>query len=104
MGEAVRNRAYGCNHLEEGPGADTGAPATGGSTGPRAYGTGVWGSALRRIPAWDAERAASAACQRGQAESIPLGENGPPVCSGTALPCPLPPRNQLFPSEPAFFN
>lgn len=37
---------------------------------------GVWGSALRRMPAWEAGTAASPGHQRGQAESVPLGKNG----------------------------
>lgn len=42
--------------------------------------------------------------QRGQAESIPLGESGQCVCSRAAFPSPLPPRSQLFFSGPSFFN
>ena len=51
-----------------------GLSATGGSASPGACRTGAWGSALRRMPVWEAGRAASVAA-RGVRQSIAPRKN-----------------------------
>lgn len=66
---------------------------------------GTWGSALRRMPAWEAGEAASAGRHRGQTESIALGRTvsvcalGLPFLILSLLGVSSPPQDLLFPTD-----